>query len=118
MELAGLGVDEVGGERARIAAEERVRERAVAPEEAAEVEAHEQLRAGVEQAPAQVGDAAAGEERPERERVVEVARDQDRVEVAAAVGDDADGLDDRHLLGCEARAAGGTRAGRARPAAP
>ncbi len=101
MELARLGVDEVGGERARVAAEERVRERAVAPEEAAEVEADEELRARVEQPPAQVGDAAASEERPERERVVEVARDQDRVEVAAAIGDDADRLHHRHLVGRE-----------------
>ena len=101
MQLARLGVDEVGGERARVAAEERVRERAVAPEEAAEVEADEQLRARVEQPPAQVGHAAAGEEGPERQRVVEVPRDQDRVEVAAALGDDADGLDDRHLVGGE-----------------
>ena len=101
MQLAGLGVDEIGGERARVAAEERVRERAVAPEEAAEVEADEELRARVEQPPAQVGDAAAGEERPERERVVEVPGDQDRVEVAAAVGDDADGVHHRHLVGRE-----------------
>ena len=43
VQLAGLGVDEVGRERAGVAAEERVRERAVAPEEAAEVEADEQL---------------------------------------------------------------------------
>ena len=101
VQLARLGVDEVGRERARIAAEERVRERAVAPEEAAEVEADEQLRARVEQPPAQVGDAAAGEERSERQRVVEVTRDQDRVEVGAAVGDDADRLDDGHLVGRE-----------------
>ena len=57
VELAGLGVDEVGGERAGVAAEERVRERAVAPEEAAEVQPDEQLGARVEQPPAQVGDA-------------------------------------------------------------
>ena len=51
--------------------------------------------------PAQVGHAAAREERPERQRVVEVARDQDRVEVASAVGDDADSLHDGHLVGRE-----------------
>ena len=80
MQLAGLGVDEVGRERARVAAEERVRERAVAPEEAAEVEPDEQLGARVEQAPPQVRHAAAREQRPERQRVVEVARDQGRLE--------------------------------------
>ena len=103
MQLAGLGVDEVGGERARVAAEERVRERAVAPEEPAEVEAHEQLGARVEQPPAQVGDAAAREQRAVRQREVEVPRDQDGLELVAAVGDDADRLDDRHLVGREAR---------------
>ena len=65
MELTRLGIDEIGGERARVTAEERVRERAVAPEEAAEVEADEELGARVEQPSAQVGDAAASEERPE-----------------------------------------------------
>ena len=41
VQLARLGVDEVGRERAGIAPEERVRERAVAPEETAEVKADE-----------------------------------------------------------------------------
>ena len=80
MQLARLGVDEVRGERARVAPEERVRERAVAPEEAAEVQPDEQLGARVEEPPAQVGDAAAREEGAERERVVEVARDQRALE--------------------------------------
>ena len=84
----------------------------------AEVQADEQLRARVEQPPPQVGHAAAREERAERERVVEVARDQDRLELVAALGDDADRLDDRHLVGGEARAAAGTRAARSAPAAP
>jgi hypothetical protein len=51
VELARLRVDEIRGEGARVAAEERVRERAVAPEEAAEMEPDEQLGAGVEQPP-------------------------------------------------------------------
>ena len=118
MELAGLGVDEVGRERARVAAEERVRERAVAPEEAAEVEPDQQLGARVEQPPPQVGHAAAREQRAERQRVVEVAGDQDRLEPLAALGDDADRLDDGHLVGGEARAAARTRAARSAPAAP
>ena len=63
MQLAGLGVDEVRGERAGIAAEERVRERAVAPEEPAEVQADEELGDRVEQPPAQVGQLPRGEER-------------------------------------------------------
>ena len=44
VQLARLGVDEVRGERAGVAPEERVRERAVAPEEAGEVQPDEQLR--------------------------------------------------------------------------
>ena len=48
VQLARLRVHEVRRERAGVAAEERVRERAVPPEEPREVEAHEQLRSGVE----------------------------------------------------------------------
>ena len=83
VELAGLGVDEVGGERARVAAEEDVRERGIAPEEAGEVDSDEQLGAGVEERVAQLGDVAVREERSEGQRVVEVARDQNGVEVGA-----------------------------------
>src|SRR5207247_1216605 len=38
VQLGGFGVDEVGGEPAGVAAKERVRQRAVAPEEPAQVE--------------------------------------------------------------------------------
>src|SRR5512132_1991789 len=62
VELAGLGVDEVRGERSGVAAEERVREGAVAPEEAGQVEPHEQLRARVEEPVAEVGQSGAREE--------------------------------------------------------
>ena len=86
MHLAGLGVDEIGGERSRISPKERVRERAVAPEETAEVQADEQLRPGVEQAAAQVGNAAACEERSERQRVVEMSGDQDGFEIVTPFG--------------------------------
>ncbi len=102
MQLAGLGVDEVGGERAGVAAEERVRERAVAPEEAADVQPREQLGERVQQMRAQVGERGAAEERAVGKRVLEVARDQDRVEVVVASGDDADRLDDRQRLALEA----------------
>ncbi len=40
VELAGFGVDEVGGERAGVAAEQRVGQRDVTPEETHDVEAH------------------------------------------------------------------------------
>ena len=98
MELSGLGVDEVRGERAGISPKERVRERAVAPEEPGEVEPDEQLRSGVEQLVAQVRDAAACEERAKRQRVVEVPRDEDRLQVVASSSRNPDDLDDGHLL--------------------
>ena len=44
VQLAGLGVDEVGREGARVAAEEGVGQRHVAPPEALEVQAHEEQR--------------------------------------------------------------------------
>ena len=65
------------------------------------MQAHEQLGARVEEPPAQVGDAAAREERAKRERVVEVARDQGALEVLASFGDDTDRVDDRHPGRCE-----------------
>ena len=81
VQLAGLGVDEVRGQRAGVAAEERVRQRAVAPEEPAQVQPREQLDECVQQMRAEVGDAAGREERAVGQRELEVARDQDRVEV-------------------------------------
>ena len=54
VQLAGLGVDQVGGERAGVAAEQRVRQRAVAPVETGEVQADEQPGQRVEQPGPQV----------------------------------------------------------------
>ena len=54
VQLAGLGVDEVGGERAGVAAEQRVRQRAVAPVEAGQVQPDEQPGQRVEQPDAQL----------------------------------------------------------------
>jgi hypothetical protein len=101
MPFARLRVDEVRGERARVAAEERVRERAVAPEEAGEVQPDQQLAERVEQARAQIGDPVAcvpREERAVRKREVEMAGDEDVLEVLAARRDDADRLDDGDRL--------------------
>src|SRR5439155_4575619 len=92
VQLARLRVDDVRGERAGVSAEERVRQRAVAPEEASEVQPHHELGERVEEPAAQVGQAATGEERPVREGELEVAGDQDGVEVGAAARDDADDL--------------------------
>ena len=102
MQLAGLRVDEVRRERAGIAPEEGIRKRAVAPEEAAQMQACKQLGKRVQQVRAQVGDAAARKENAIRQRVVEMTRDQRRVEIVAARGDDPDGLDDRQTLPLQA----------------
>ena len=96
VELARLRVDEVSGEAAGIAPEEGVRERRVAPEEPGHVQADEQLGARVEHAFAQVAHGPALEQRPERQRVVEVTRDQDGLELRAP--HDADHLHDRDTL--------------------
>ncbi len=101
VQLAGLRVDEIRRESAGVAPEERIRERAVAPEEAAEMQAREQLGKRVQQVRTQVGNAAAREENAIRQRVVEMTRDQRCVEVAAARGDDPDRLDDRQTLPLE-----------------
>ena len=101
MEIARLGIDQVGRERAGIAPEERVGERAVAPEEAREVDAHEQLGERVEQAVAQVGTPG-----PLKSRRYGSEKSRCRViSTASAPGgprpgarDDADGLDHRHDL--------------------
>ena len=65
MDLARLGVDEIGLDLVAVAAEQRVRERAVAPEHARPVEVDEQRRHRVEQpvairARAPAGSASAG----------------------------------------------------------
>jgi hypothetical protein len=66
------------------------------------MQACEQLGECVQEVRAQVGNAAAREEHPIRERVVEMTCDQRRVELAAARGDDADRLDDRQTLPLQA----------------
>ena len=50
MQFAGFGVHQVGGELARVAAEQRVRQGDVAPVEAQEVEANEEEGERVDEA--------------------------------------------------------------------
>src|SRR4029453_9733459 len=64
VQLAGLDVDDVRGELVRVAAEERVRERAVAQKEAGEVEADDEVRKCVAHAVLHVGERAPREEDP------------------------------------------------------
>jgi hypothetical protein len=92
VQLARLRVDEVGGERAGVAAEERVRQRAVAPEEAGEVQPDEQLGERGANRGLGSGQRLAAEDQPVRKRELEVARDED-VRQVVALRDDADRLD-------------------------
>ena len=97
VELAGLGVDEVGGERAGVAAEERVRERHVAPEEADDVQPHEQHRERVDEAGRRVGPQRLREQRAVGEREPQVPGDEHGLQrlalVVGAVRDHGDRFD-------------------------
>ena len=116
VQLAGLGVDEVGGQRAGVAAEQRVRQRAVAPEEPGEVQPDEQAGQRVEQPDPQLGQVAPGEQRAVGLRELQMPGDQQSAELLAVVGDAIDhravGLDDRHAVLGEFDAAGRARAAR------
>ena len=83
VQFARLGVDEVRGELARVAAEQRVRQRHVAPVEPHVVQAHEQDGQGVDQARGRVRTQDLGEQRAVRERELQVRGDQRRRERAA-----------------------------------
>ncbi len=96
VQLAGLRVDEVRGQPACVTAEERVRERAVAPEEAREVQAYEQPRECVEEQVERSGEDRACEHEPVRQRVLEMSRQQHRLVARAALADDADRLHGRY----------------------
>jgi hypothetical protein len=97
MLLAGLRVDQVSPEGSRVVAEQRVRQRAVAPEEPGQVQPHQQLDQRVEQPVGRLPDARAGEQRSVRRRVLEEPGHQDRVQVRPAVDDDADDRDRGHV---------------------
>nr|RZI35762.1 hypothetical protein BJQ95_01856 [Cryobacterium sp. SO1] len=91
VELPGFGVDEVRGEGSGVTAEERVRQRHVAPEQADHVHSHEQQGQRVDQAGGGVWPQGLGVQRPIGQRELEVPGHQHRVERVAvfvgAVGD-------------------------------
>lgn len=93
---AGLDVDEVGGEGPGVAAEERVGQGDVAPVEAFQVQAHQQHRERVEQAMGGVRAGDLAEHGPVGERELQMARDQDGIQLLArfrgASGDHGEGL--------------------------
>ena len=99
--LDGLGVDQVGGHGAGVRAEERVRQRRVAPEDAVEVQPHEQPDHRVDELLGRVLAARRREQVAVGDRVVEVAGHEDRRQVVRAVDADAQGLDGRQPLGGE-----------------
>ena len=87
MQLAGFGIDEIRRECTGVAPEERVRQRAVFPGKADEMQAYEQLRECVEQLVGQLGVEPARKQRAIRQRVPEVLRHQGRIELLAVVVD-------------------------------
>ena len=97
--LAGLRIDQVRHQGAGISPEQDVVERAVAPEEAVEVQTGEQDHAGVHQPRPQVEPVRVAEQVAVREGEVEVAGDEHRSQLAAIGidpgGDHTDRLDDR-----------------------
>ena len=94
MALAGLDVDDVGAEGTGVATEQRVRQRAVAPVEAGEVQSDEQTGERIEHTLAEVRDlqSTPGQQDPVGKRVVDVAGDQQAVGVGVAFGDHPDHL--------------------------
>ncbi len=105
LELAGLDVHDIGGQRTCIASEERVVERAVAPEEAGQVQPDEEARQRVEEELLWLLEAAPAEHDPERQRVLEVARDQHRRQLLgvppAPLAHDGNRLDGGHARALE-----------------
>ena len=101
MPLHGLGVDHVGRDRPGVGAEQRVRQGAVAPEDAGQVQPDQQLDERVDQLLGGVVGAGAGEQVPVGHRVLEVPGDQDRRQVVRAVDADAQHRDGRQPLGLE-----------------
>ncbi len=96
VQLTGLGVDQVRGEGAGVASEQRVGQRHVAPEETDQVQPSQQHDHGVDQPVDRVLAYAAAEQRAVGQRELQVAGDQDRVQglavVVHPVGDHADRL--------------------------
>ena len=76
--FGGLGVDEVRHQCTGVPAEQQVRQRAVAPEEPLEMQAHQQHHGGVDEEPGQVGAPLLGEQVPVGQGEVEVAADEHR----------------------------------------
>ena len=99
MQLARLGVEEDGLKGAGVQAEQRVRQRAVAPEEAGQVEADEEFDQSIQQPVGRAEPVGVGVQRAVGRRILEEASAQHGVELDAVVGvpvdDDAQRFDRR-----------------------
>ena len=84
--LAGLRVDQVGLQLARVVPEQRVGQRAVAPEEPGQVQPDQQFHQRVQQPVGGLHAPRVGEHRPVSRGVAEEPGDQDRVGVGFARG--------------------------------
>ena len=84
VELAGLGVHEIGGELAGVPAEQGVGQRDVSPEEAEEVQPHHEHGQRVDEAPYRRRALVLAEERPVGKRIGEVLGHEGGVEGLAA----------------------------------
>ena len=93
--LAGLGIHEVGLKSPRVVAEQRVRQRAVPPEEPGHVQPDKEFDHGVEQPTGRLAAVRAGEQGTVSRRVLQEPGHQDRVGVRAAVDHDANHLHGR-----------------------
>ena len=100
MHLTGLGVHEVGGELARVAPEQNVRQGHVAPVEAGQVQPGEQRHHGVQQPVHGVEFHTRVEQRPVGKGERQVPGQQNRVQGVAVVGmsseNHPDGFNGRH----------------------
>ena len=101
VQFAGLRVDQIRGEGAGVASEQGVGQRHVSPEEADQVQPSEQHDHRVDQPVDRVLAYAAAEQRPVRQRELQMPRDQDRVQRLAVpvdpVGDHPNCLDRRNV---------------------
>src|SRR6476659_5587323 len=80
MQLAGLSVHQVRGERTGVAPEQGVRQRDVTPQEAVPMQLYQQDDHGVDQSVDGVLAYAAAEQRPVRQGELQMPSDQNRVE--------------------------------------
>src|SRR6185436_18968133 len=88
MELAGLSIDEVGRKRPGVAAEQGVGQRYVPPHKADQMQPRQQHDHGVDQPIDRVLPYASVEQRPIRQRELQMTSNEDRVE-RVTVGIDA-----------------------------